>query len=106
MVRYRPLHFNLSPWVRAVAGDTSDLRLPSGYLISGLAGSGAGPWTLKLHQDGVAEPLIVDIIRKASDVEPRLRALVDMAYVNELERPRTVVTTNGAGQWIESLEDA
>lgn len=109
-VRYGSTRLRLSPWTRAVAGDTSDLRLPRGYSITGLARTGAGPWTLELWSPGSWQTpsrlLASHEIAVASDVRPRLLSLVDIAYVHEHERNARVVVTTDREGWIEGIEDA
>lgn len=108
--RYHSPRINLSPWCRAVAGDLTGLTLPRGYFITGLARSGAGPWTLKLHSPGtwqvpstvLAEHEMVD----ADDVRPRLLSLVDIAAIHEHERNARVVVTADREGYVRSIEDA
>lgn len=98
---------NLSPWTRAVAGDTTGLRLPAGYFITGLARTGGGPWTLELwipDETLGSRVLASHVVQVAADVRPRLLSLVDMAAIDEYERSARVVVTTDRDGWIESIE--
>lgn len=108
-MRARPSSLNLSPWTRAVAGELAGLRLPRGYFITGLARTGAGPWTLELwrpHDTG-AQVLASHVIDVAAEVRTRLLSLVDIAAIDEFERAnRRVNVTVDGGDYIRGFEDA
>lgn len=104
--QYRNYPIDLSPWVRAVAGDISDLDLPKGYRITGLAKTAKGPYSLALRgpstwsQEG---QLAEQHVTAAADVRTWIETLVNLAWIDHQQKALRV-GVDRAG-WITSIEE-
>ena len=80
--RFRPI--DLTPWASAAVGDTSDLDVPTGYVVMGDARSPRGPFRFVLRTTGRDGGTL---LTQSAVTDPRgvLAALVDMAWVHQRE---------------------